>query len=27
MGQHLARLARQGRVRELEPGRWLANPG
>ncbi|HKE12569.1 MAG TPA: MBL fold metallo-hydrolase [Myxococcota bacterium] len=27
MGQHLARLARQGRVRELEPGRWLAHPG
>ena len=27
MGQHLARLAREGRVRELEPGRWLAQPG
>jgi glyoxylase-like metal-dependent hydrolase (beta-lactamase superfamily II) len=27
MGQHLARLARDGRVREVEPGRWLADPG
>jgi glyoxylase-like metal-dependent hydrolase (beta-lactamase superfamily II) len=24
MGQHLARLAAAGRVREVEPGRWLA---
>jgi glyoxylase-like metal-dependent hydrolase (beta-lactamase superfamily II) len=24
MAQHLARLAREGRVREAEPGRWLA---
>ena len=24
MSQHLARLAREGRVREAEPGRWLA---
>jgi glyoxylase-like metal-dependent hydrolase (beta-lactamase superfamily II) len=25
MGQHLERLAREGQVREVEPGRWLAN--
>jgi glyoxylase-like metal-dependent hydrolase (beta-lactamase superfamily II) len=27
MGQHLQRLATEGRVREVEPGRWLALPG
>ena len=26
MGQHLERLAREGRVREVDPGRFLAQP-